>query len=297
MNLRKYSEWQPTADRMHMILQMMGKTKLHKMPPQPEWSHTLLSISSTGFTTGLIPDGNASFEVSLNLVAKRVEIYCTSGSTACFSIGGNKSTADDYKAYMNTLDYLKHPCPINPIPQEYYSNTPFNKMTEPCIFDGEAAIDYLNCCELVYKSLLSFSSHYRGKKIQPTLFWGTFDLTTVLFTGDDMPFSGEGIIEKVAFDERFIEFGFWPGDTAADDPALFVLPYPFLEQDLPSEDVSPKEAWFSPEAKEYFLKLSDVLSYENPQQIIVDFYNDAFKKLIAVEQWENVAWFEKPLLI
>ena len=62
-----YNEWAETAYTLHMITQMMGKVKLARMPAQPEWGHVVLYFTAQGLTTGLIPNGENSFSVSLNL--------------------------------------------------------------------------------------------------------------------------------------------------------------------------------------------------------------------------------------
>lgn len=294
MEVKKYSEWRDTNITMHMILQMMGKTMLNKMYPQPEWNQSLLNITSEGFTTGLINDHEFSFEVRLNLQSGNVTATCTSGATAGFALRNNTSVAEYYNDYMEMLKNIGHPVEIYPIPQEVFFTTPFNEQTNKVDFDKNSALNHFQLCVLVRNALLDFAAKYRGKKILPAMFWGTFDLTTVLFSGDEKPFPGEGIIEKVAFNEQFVEFGFWPGDEKVDDPALFILAYPFLEKDISDLPIVPKEAYYSPELAEYFLPLADAFKYDNPGKVIADFCERAFLNIAEVENWKNKDWLLEP---
>ena len=86
-----------------------------------------------------------------------------------------------------------------------------------------------------HNALGRFSSAFRGKRTPPSLYWGTFDLTTTLFSGEPLPFDPTAsIVERAAFDEELMEFGFWPGDERTDEPSFFALPYPFIDGE-PSE--------------------------------------------------------------
>ncbi len=129
------------------------------------------------------------------------------------------------------------------------------------------------------------------------MFWGTFDVTTVLFSGEEEPFSGKGRIERSAFDEKMAEFGFWPGDEKIDTPHFFVLPYPFLKSHPADHKLHDPKAFFSEEKMEYLLPLGGVLNAPDPLAAIVDFYTDAFSVIQKQSNWKHAAWFTKPLCL
>ena len=291
----RYSEWSHTADAVHMILQMMGKVKLKRMPPQPEWNHALLYVTTNGFTTGLIPDGAHSFEILMNLADSTVQARCTTGRIDGFPLRGNHSIADYFAEFGKMLVSIGHPTHITKAPQEVANTTPFDEQKEAHGYDEAAARAYFDDCVFAHNALLSFASPIRSKKIMPSLFWGTFDMTTVIFSGLPKPFPGEGCIEKVAFDEQFVEFGFWPGDPVTDEPMFFVLPYPFLQKDLTGAPVSPKEAYYSPEKKEFFLPLRAVKDAADPVEAVRKFCEDAFRVVAKEEAWKDYEWFMTPL--
>lgn len=296
MNVVPFSQWADTATTMHMILQMMGKVKLVQMHAQPEWNHALLYPTPNGFTTGLIPHGSNSFDICYDVHNSSVSARCTTGMTASFPVAGARSVSDYYTDFITLLNHIGHPTKINKTPQEMSITTPFDKQAEARPYDQTAAREYFDTAVFAHNALLRFASPFRNKKILPSLFWGTFDMTTVLFSGIEKPFPGKGLIEQVAFDEQFVEFGYWPGDPGADDPSLFVLPYPFLEKDLTGAKVSPKEAFYSTAKKEFFLPLKDIARYSNPSDIVYAFCMDTFDVVAREENWPSVDWFTKPLL-
>ncbi|HBU12483.1 MAG TPA: hypothetical protein DEB31_07070 [Clostridiales bacterium] len=297
MKALKYSEWTETAHILHMVFQMMGKVKLVKLRAQPEWSHVLIYPTAKGFSTGLIPDGGRSFTISLHIGDAMVYAHSTDGAVAGFPLRGRASVSEYYQNFTRMLAHINHTAKFSSKPQEVPDTTPFEAQATKYDFDRGAAEVYFENCIFAHNALLDFASPFRGKKILPALFWGTFDMTAVLFAGVDQPFPGKGVIEKSAFDEKLMEFGFWPGDAVVEEPNFFVLPYPFVQTPISTENVTPKEAVFSTEKKEFFLPLKDVLRYGDPAGTVKQFCRDAFAAVCKAESWQGVEWFTKPLLI
>ncbi len=297
MKAMRYSEWKDTAHLLHMMLQMMGKVKLAKMPPQPEWNHAFLYPTASGFTTGLVIDGNGGFEITLDIPAARLSARCTAGHLSGFALRSGRSVRQHYGAFMKMLEDIGHGTIINPAPQETAMKAGFDEQTDIIHYDTESAVNYFRCCTFAHNALLRFSSPYRGKKLLPRLFWGTFDMTAILFAGVDMPFGGKGLIEKVAFDEQFVEFGFWPGDDAFDEASFFILPYPFLTEDLSDKAPRVDGAYYGAAKKEFFLPLSAALAAPDPSAAVVRFCSEAFATVGETQQWNDLDWLTKPLLI
>lgn len=167
MRINQYSQWRESQITLHMILQMMGKTKLNKAPPQPEWGHSLLYMTARGFSTGLLPGDGFNFDVSIDLLEGTVEARCSSGRKAGFRLRDQSSVADYYKDYLSMLHYIGHEMRINPVPQEFFFKTPFDDQAEKVDFDKIRMRDYFESCVLVYNGLTRFASGYRGKKCYP----------------------------------------------------------------------------------------------------------------------------------
>ena len=295
MKAYKYSDWRQTAETLHMILQMIGKTKLALMSPQPEWGHVVLTPTARGFTSGFISDGANGLDIHVDLYDSKVIAYCVNGIVSQFSLRDNTSVSTYYSDFMQMLKDVSCEPAILTIPQEVGYDTRFEAQTERRDYSAVHAQAYFENCIFAYRALMQFASPYRCKKILPSLFWGTFDMTTVLFSGVEKPFPGDHIIGKVAFDEQLVECGFWPGDPWTDEPSFFVSAYPFGEEDFTNATISPKEALFDPKKKQFLLSLKDVLQYDNPVEVVWQFCTDVFQIVAQAENWPNMKWFCKPL--
>lgn len=296
MRILNYSEWKDTALTLHQLSQMLGKTKLAWLEPQPEWNHSLLQINADGFTTGLINNGANSFEVRICLEDGKVEALNLNGEKSSFSFESGKSVAQYYEMYKKMLEDVMCHTNICTTPMEMSITTPFEKNHTILHYDATCAKDFHRMMAFAYEQELKFVSSFRGKKILPSFFWGTFDMSAVLFSGKEEPFPYNGYIEKSAFDEQMIEFGFWPGDDVVDEPAFFILPYPFITKDLTKTPIQPDKAYYSKEKAEYFLTLRDAWSYDDPAKAVIDFFTSAYKIVTEEEGWKNLEWFDKPLL-
>ena len=299
MNILRYSEWRETALTLHMISQMLGKTKLSRMEPQPQWNHIVLSLTPSGFTTGIIPYAEKTFSIELQAREGRVVTDGIDGRSSSFVLTNGVSISEYYAEYNRMLADVMCQTEIYTVPQEMNITTPFEKNTDKLHYDGARASDFFHMCVFAHNAILKFLSSFRGKKMLPSFFWGTFDVTGIVFSGKGRPFPGKGVIEETAFDEQMIEFGFWPGDDIVEEPSFFVLPYPFLTEEYPAKDykVRPEKAIYSPEKAEYFLSLRDALSYADPVQTLQEFFRDSYKAVTGYQKWENMDWFDMPLLI
>ena len=63
-----YAEWAPTKKTLHMVAQMVGKTRLALAPSEAEWLGACLYLDPRGFTTGAIPFGT-------DVVSCRIDVY------------------------------------------------------------------------------------------------------------------------------------------------------------------------------------------------------------------------------
>lgn len=297
MQILNYNQWTDTALTLHLVLQMLGKAKLSRMVPQPEWNHVLLSLTPEGFTTGLIPNGEKSFCVSLAIMESRITATDIAGHSSSFSLIDNGRVSDYYAEFNRILKDVMCETEIHPVPQEMSITTPFDEDHALRAYDTKQALDFFRMCVFAYNVELKFISAFRGKKILPQFFWGTFDVSTAVFSGKSFPFEGGGIIEKGAFDEQMIEFGFWPGDDNVVEPSFFILPYPFITDDLSKAGIKPDKAFWSNEKAEFFFKLEDALNYPDPAKAVLDFMQRGYEIVTQSEKWKNLTWFNQPLII
>ena len=87
-----------------------------------------------------------------------------------------------YGRFTAMLENIGHPIAINTVPQEMHTEVPFDRQNIARGFDAAAARRCFRQFLFARGALSGFAAPFRGKKIPPSLFWGTFDMTTVLFS-------------------------------------------------------------------------------------------------------------------
>ena len=291
-----YSDWKATADTLHMLLQIIGKVKLEQCDKRPEWAHIRQFLTVDGFTTGVINGENSPFEILVNFRKHHIELRNALGKYVIIPLKDGISIAEYYQQIMNALDYIGSPTKINVRSQEFYDPVDLDKDHKHHTYDKEAVVLFQDNLLFAYKALNRFMAPFRGKVDFPAYYFGTMDLSCIVYSGEPAPYGKNVAISSHAFDERNCEFGFWPGDTRSDKPSFYVMPYPFISS-IEGNDgmLKPDKAVFTPERKEFFLTLEDAFSYKDPMEATIDFLNSSFDILQKVEKWEHLDWITHPL--
>lgn len=137
-------------------------------------------------------------------------------------------------------------------------------------YNEDTAREILNWFHFAWDVEQRFIAPLRQRKVYPGLFWGTFNLSCIVVNNKFEAFpDDEMVIERAAFDEHMVEFGFWLGDDNFEHPTFFILPYPFVEGvELEIDDSFPEGSYFSPDMAEYLLEMKDGLDEANPREVI-----------------------------
>ncbi len=296
MEYLNYSQWKDTADTLHMLLQITGKIKMQCCHKRPEWAHVRQYLTIDGLTSGILPGGECPYQISINLRSHYLELCNAAGKCMRIPLRNSTTVADYYTEVMNGLGYIGSPTTINVRPQEFWEDIAFDKDTKHHSYDENAVLAFLENLLFAHHAMNKFLSPFRGKVNYPAYYFGTMDLSGIVYSGEPAPFHNDSAISSHAFDERYCEIGFWPGDIYADKPSFYVLPYPFISDIKGNEHmIVPPKAVFTPEKKEFFLTLEDALSYNNPTETVVDFFKSSFKILQQVERWDHIDWITEPL--
>lgn len=296
-NFLNYPDWQKTADTLHMYLQIAGKVKLQRSESRPEWAHARMYLTVEGLTTGIMPGDPYPFEIAFNLRKQQVEVHNNEGKYIVIPLHDGLSVARFYEQISFALKYIGSPTHINVRPQEFYDPVEFDLDEKHHSYDPEAVSLFLDNLQFAYRALMKFMTPFRGKVNKPAYYFGTMDLSCTLYSGQPLPFSHpEAKISAPAFDERYCEFGFWPGDFRQHQPSFYVLPYPFIS-DLEGNEsmLRPDKSFFVSEKKEFFLTLNDALSYGDPIGSILEFLHSSFDILQKIKRWDNLDWLIHPL--
>src|SRR6478672_9451799 len=97
-----WQHWQATADTLHMMTQIVGKTRLMLTPLQNHWWNVPLYVSARGLTTSAIPWRGDELEVEFDLRQHLVEMRMSSGKQAAVTLTA-RPVADFYGEYMWAL--------------------------------------------------------------------------------------------------------------------------------------------------------------------------------------------------
>lgn len=117
-----YAKWVDTRDILHLFLQIVGKIRLKAHPKLNHWWHVTLYPSVRGLTTGRIPYGDASFEISYDMLDHIVNLPCNDGQGVSIKVD-KLSVAEFYREIMQGLTALGINVQIHPVPYEDKSKT------------------------------------------------------------------------------------------------------------------------------------------------------------------------------
>src|SRR5216684_5741034 len=74
-----FSEWQATAETLHMWTQIVGKIRLVQSPWVNHSWHVTLYVTSRGLTTSPIPYGTRTFQIDLDFISHQLTIQSNDG--------------------------------------------------------------------------------------------------------------------------------------------------------------------------------------------------------------------------
>lgn len=296
MEYLNYTDWQEIADTLHLLLQMAGKVKLAHCDPRPEWAHIRQYLTLDGLSTGIIPCNPSPFEIRFNFRQNEIEFRNYNGKAETIKLEDGKSVGAYYRQFTDVLKQIDAETEIDVRPQEFYDPVNFDQDEKHHAYGQKQALLWLDNMLFAYRALNKFISAFRGKTTCPAYYFGTMDLSGLVYSGEPAPWGKSGKIMPYNFDERNYECGFWPGDPGFPEPAFYALPYPFINNLQGNEKyLRPDKAYYKAEKMEFFFTLKDALAYPNPEKMVVDFCQSGFDIIQEITRWKNLDWITHPL--
>lgn len=290
-----YKKYKKEIRTLHLISQIIGKVKLEYAVQEPQWAHTMLDITTRGFTTGLLKYEDSYFDIEVDLL-KSVIMIRKDDKKMEIMLEDGKSVSQYYNELISSLHDLGLPLSIQTYPQEMEWKVAFEDDTFNDRYSQDASREILKWFQFAWDAQLLFIGPIRQRKVYPGLFWGTFDVSSIIIYNKSEAFPDDSkIIERAAFDEHMIEFGFWLGDDNFEYPTFFILPYPFVDSvELEVDDTFPPGSYFSSKMAEYLYEIKDNINDVKTSQVI-EFMSASNKKAMEYLQWENTNHFFKEL--
>lgn len=282
------AEWKDTYATLHMWTQIVGKVRLTLCPPVNHFWHCTLYVTSRGLTTSPIPQGNHTFEIEFDFIDHALMIKTSDGVVRTIALEP-RSVAEFYAELMATLQSLGIDVTINAKPDEVPDPIPFAEDRQHASYDPEYANRFWRILVQTDRVFKQFRSGFIGKCSPVHFFWGSFDMAVTRFSGRRAPERpGADLITRESYSHEVISHGFWPGSGAIQEPAFYAYSAP-VPEGLEKEPLSPAAAFYSLEAKEFFLMYEDVRKAASPDQALLEFMQSTYDAGAKLANWDRAA--------
>jgi hypothetical protein len=277
--------WQPTCDTLHLYTQIPGKIRLALAPPEPQWNHVALYVTSRGITTSPMPYRGRAFEIAFDFIMHKLVIAASDGQTKFIDLEP-RSVAAFYAEVMKGLKECGIEVSIWDKPQEVADLTPFSKDETHAAYDRPWVEKFFRVLVSVDTVLRKHRAPFRGRHTPSQLWWGTFDLGYSRYSGKPVtPPPGANLLYRVGGDAEQVSVGFWPGDARFAEPAFFGYHYPKLDG-LEKATVKPAAASWNPAMGEFLLRYEDVRRASSPADTLMDFAQSTYDAAASLAHWD-----------
>jgi hypothetical protein len=276
---------------LHMWMQILGKLRLSKSPWLNHSWHATFYVTPHGLTSGLIPDGDHSISVDVNLLNHSVTIEKSDGNQRFLPLQ-SESVASFYKRFAKALEELKIEAKFSLRPNEVANPVAFPLDEAHCIYDPAYAATLSQVLVRVDQVMEEFRSHYIGKCSPVHLFWGSFDLAVTRFSGRLAPEHPGGIpnlpdrVVRDAYSHEVSSCGFWPGNEMVPYPAFYSYAYP-EPAGFAKAQVMPKAAFYHEQLREFILPYEAVRKAKHPELDILQFFTSTYEAAADLGSWNR----------
>ncbi len=278
--------WQDTCSTLHMWTQIVGKVRLALSPKINHWWEVPLYVNAVGLTTSPIPYAGGIFEVQFDFIHHKLLIETDHDTSRTLPLAP-RSVADFYREFMGALASLGIEVKIWKMPVEIPNPIPFDEDTGHASYDAEYANRFwrvLVSCDAVFKE---FRAGFIGKASPSHFFWGSFDLAVTRFSGRRAPArEGADPITREAYSHEVISSGWWPGGGDIQSAAFYTYAAP-EPAGFAQQPVSPTQAFYHPQLKEFLLMYDDVRRAPSPRDTLLEFLQSTYDAGADLGKWDR----------
>lgn len=288
-----YAQWAGTKKTVQLYAQMLGKSKLALAPVQPEWLASSLEATARGLTTGAMPWGTASIEVSLDFVDHAMRIALSDGRLTEISLLGGATVARVWSQLSAGFAALGVTVDMWDKPQEVEDTTRMSGDDRLAEYDAEAVAQWWKVISAVRGVFDEWRSPFFGRTHVP-FWWGAFDLAVLRFTGKKAVAPDDrGYIMRYDLDAEFLNAGFWPGDDSSPNAIFYAYIYPKPEG-CELAPVNPSGAAWIETMGEWVMPYEAVLASGDPRQAITCFLDRIYAIAGEYGGWDLPAFTYEP---
>ena len=275
--------WEDTKETLHRYCQIAGKVRLEYSPYRNHWWHVTHYVTTRGLTTGPIPYGRTTFDISFDLLENRLVV--TTGEGAFSFALDDLPVAEFYRRLFEGLRSLEIDASINPVPFRLDDEHTLDANTYHCTCDEGYVRRYHHVLAWIDQVFKEFAGRFNGKTSPVQLYWHSFDLAVTRFSGRRAPVrSGADPVTREAYSHEVISFGFWPGDPSFREPAFYSYTAPEPEN-LTQQPLHPPPASWQ-EGGTALLTYEEVRSSSSPRETLLEFLQSAYEAGAKTAGWD-----------
>ena len=281
-----WPQWQGCGATLHMLTQIVGKTRLALTPMQNHWWNVPFYVTARGLSTSVMPLPQGSrLEIEFDFRAHRVMFRHSAGRTDFLPLK-SQSVADFYAAYRQILQDLGAQVSINPAPVEVTDGIRFDKDSVHREYDADAAQRFWQALSQADRVLKKFSTRFYGKISPVHFFWGSLDLAVTRFNGRRAPpRPGADAIQAEAYSHECISAGFWPGNGGYGRAAFYTYAAP-VPTGL-AEAVIAGPGAFNKTLGEFILDYDALRAAVDPEAMLLDFLQGSYAACADAAGWDR----------
>lgn len=286
-----YESWTDTRITVHLILQIIGKTRLGLTARKNHWWFITIYISPKGFSTFTIPvdEGASSLEIELDVLNRAVVITHSKKGTVQIELQDGLSVAQFYKRFKIELKQLGLSSKFVQKPYDMGIDKPFEELEGYSSYNWDDIEKFWQLMQWNNSIFQEFSGRFYGKTCPVQIYWHHMDLAVTRFSGQKLtPLDKSApISDRDTYSHEQISFGFWVGDDNVPEPAYYSYTFPSPEgidgKPLLPEAASWVDSNGSPMA---FLRYEDVRLADDPRRAVLDFLESAYQAGANLAGWK-----------
>jgi Family of unknown function (DUF5996) len=283
----EFAEWRATCDTLHAHTQILGKLAVALARPEPQLQHAALRLTARGWETAPLPapDGSGAVVAGLDLHAHEALAEHSDGRATRLPLAPDRPVADVTRELLAAVRELAGPFEVELRPQEVSWSVPLDEDREHATYDATQVAPYFAAATQAALVLAEFRAPYRGRSTPVNAWWGSFDLSVNLFSGESAAPPSDDFIMRNSMDSQEVAIGWWPGDQRYERAAFYAYAHPAPEG-FAHAQLRPDAARWVPEMGLYVLDWDDVRGAPDPHAAALEFARSAFQHACLVCEWD-----------